>query len=177
MQIRTRAMHEHAEHGVAAHWAYKEAARAMRRQRGASTNESPGARAVLRQLLAWERGSPSEVADAVQARLFDDRIYVFTPQAAVIELPAGATPVDFAYSVHTDLGHRCRGARVDGAMVPLNTPLHNGQTVEIIAAKEGGPSRDWLNAELGYLKSRARARQGARLVQRAAAASHHRPRP
>ncbi len=91
--------------------------------------------------------------------MFDDRIYVFTPQAAVIELPAGATPVDFAYCVHTNLGHRCRGARVDGAMVPLNTPLHNGQTVEVVAAKEGGPSRDWLNAELGFLKSpRAQAK-------------------
>jgi GTP pyrophosphokinase len=89
----------------------------------------------------------------------DDRIYVFTPQAAIVELPAGATPIDFAYTVHTDLGHRCRGARVDGAMVPLNTPLQNGQTVEIIAVKEGGPSRDWLNAELGYLVShRARAK-------------------
>ncbi|OYU91292.1 MAG: GTP pyrophosphokinase, partial [Burkholderiales bacterium PBB5] len=84
---------------------------------------------------------------------FEDRIYVFTPQATVIELTAGATPVDFAYTLHTDLGHRCRGARVDGAMVPLNTPLANGQTVEVVAAKEGGPSLDWLNAELGYLKS------------------------
>jgi len=112
--------------------------------------------AVLRQLLAWERdlsGSPQHQG------LFDDRIYVLTPDAAIIELPQGATPVDFAYSVHTNLGHRCRGARVDGAMVPLNTPLQNGQTVEISAAKEGGPSRDWLNAELGFLAShRARAK-------------------
>jgi (p)ppGpp synthase/HD superfamily hydrolase len=84
---------------------------------------------------------------------------VLTPHAAIVELPQGATPVDFAYTVHTSLGHRCRGARVDGAMVPLNTPLQNGQTVEIIAAKEGGPSRDWLNAELGFLAShRARAK-------------------
>jgi GTP pyrophosphokinase len=90
---------------------------------------------------------------------FDDRIYVFTPQAAIVELPAGATPVDFAYTLHTDLGHRCRGARVDGAMVPLNTALHSGQTVEVVAAKEGGPSMDWLNPELGYLRSsRAKAK-------------------
>jgi GTP pyrophosphokinase len=93
------------------------------------------------------------------AGMFDDRIYVFTPQATVVELPAGATPVDFAYSVHTSLGHRCRGAKVDGAMVPLNTPLQNGQTVEIVAAKEGGPSRDWLNPDLGFLRSnRAKAK-------------------
>ncbi|MDZ4355495.1 MAG: TGS domain-containing protein, partial [Variovorax sp.] len=112
--------------------------------------------AVLRQLLAWER----DLSGGLQGQgLFDDRIYVLTPDAAIVELPQGATPVDFAYTVHTTLGHRCRGARVDGAMVPLNTPLSNGQTVEIMAAKEGGPSRDWLNAELGYLAShRARAK-------------------
>src|SRR6185312_16246788 len=99
---------------------------------------------------------------AHQQGLFEDRIYVLTPEAAVAELPQGATPVDVAYSVHTSLGHRCRGARVDGAMVPLNTPLQTGQTVEISAAKEGGPSRDWLNAELGYLVSpRARAKARA----------------
>jgi GTP pyrophosphokinase len=84
---------------------------------------------------------------------------VLTPQSTVVELPGGATPVDFAYSLHTDLGHRCRGARVDGALVPLNTPLANGQTVEIVSAREGGPSLDWLNTELGYLRSpRARAK-------------------
>jgi len=106
-------------------------------------------------LLAWERDLSGEQG----AGVFDDRIYVLTPEAAVIELPQGATAVDFAYSVHTNLGHRCRGARVDGAMVPLNTPLKNGQTVEVITAKEGGPSRDWLNPELGFLSShRARAK-------------------
>ena len=92
----------------------------------------------------------------------DDRIYVLTPQASVVELPAGGTPIDFAYHIHSELGHRCRGAKVNGAMVPLNTPLANGQTVEIIAAKTGGPSRDWLNADLGFLKSarsRAKVRQ------------------
>ncbi len=155
IQIRTQQMHEHAEHGVAAHWAYKEAG--SRGYGGVwASGEYDAKIAVLRQLLAWER----DLSDARHGRgLFDDRIYVLTPDAAIVELPQGATAVDFAYTVHTSLGHRCRGARIDGAMVPLNTPLQNGQTVEIVAAKEGGPSRDWLNAELGYLaSSRARAK-------------------
>jgi GTP pyrophosphokinase len=155
IQIRTEQMHEHAEHGVAAHWAYKEAG--TKGYAGVWAGGEYDAKiAVLRQLLAWER----DLSGGEQARgLFDDRIYVLTPDAAIVELPQGATPVDFAYSVHTSLGHRCRGARVDGVMVPLNTPLSNGQTVEIIASKEGGPSRDWLNADLGYLAShRARAK-------------------
>ena len=147
IQIRTRAMHDHAEHGVAAHWAYKEAG--TKGYAGVSASSEYDAKiAVLRQLLAWER----DLSGAAQG-LFEDRIYVLTPDAAIVELPQGATAVDFAYTVHTDLGHRCRGARVDGAMVTLNTPLQNGQTVEITATKEGGPSRDWLNAELGYLVS------------------------
>jgi GTP pyrophosphokinase len=155
IQIRTEEMHDHAEHGVAAHWAYKEAGH--KGYAGVwATGEYDAKIAVLRQLLAWER----DLSGGQQGQgLFDDRIYVLTPDAAIVELPQGATAVDFAYTVHTSLGHRCRGARVDGAMVPLNTPLQNGQTVEIIAAKEGGPSRDWLNAELGYLAShRARAK-------------------
>jgi GTP pyrophosphokinase len=164
VQIRTRAMHDHAEHGVAAHWAYKEAG--ARGYAGVSAGREFDAqvaearKAVLRQLLAWEREF-AEQGDAGRTAAFDDRIYVFTPQATVIELPAGATPIDFAYAVHTDLGHRCRGAKVDGAMVPLHTPLANGQTVEVIAMKEGGPSLDWLNAELGYLqgaRSKAKVR-------------------
>ena len=170
VQIRTRAMHEHAEHGVAAHWMYKEAG--ARGYAGVSASGdfeeriAEARKGVLRQLLAWERdlveqGSDAPAAAAGQARgaAFDDRIYVFTPQATVIEIAAGGTPIDFAYALHSDLGHRCRGARVDGVLVPLNTPLANGQTVEVVAAKEGGPSLDWLNAELGYLKSpRARAK-------------------
>ena len=146
-------MHDHAEHGVAAHWAYKEAG--TKGYAGVSASGQYDAKiAVLRQLLAWER----DLAGSGQG-LFEDRIYVLTPDAAIVELPQGATPVDFAYSVHTGLGHRCRGARVDGAMVPLNTPLQNGQTVEITVAKEGGPSRDWLNADLGFLASnRAKAK-------------------
>ncbi len=165
IQIRTHEMHEHAEHGVAAHWAYKEAG--TKGYAGvAATGSYDGKIAVLRQLLAWERemsaaepsnaaqGQPNAVTDAMS-----DRIYVLTPEAAVVELPQGGTAIDFAYSVHTNLGHRCRGARVDGAMVPLNTPLKNGQTVEILAAKEGGPSRDWLNPDLGFLvSSRSRSK-------------------
>ena len=153
IQIRTQAMHDHAEHGVAAHWAYKEAG--SKGYAGVSASGEYDAKiAVLRQLLAWER----DLAGSAQG-LFEDRIYVMTPDAAIVELPQGATPVDFAYTVHTSLGHRCRGAKVDGAMVPLNTPLQNGQTVEITAAKEGGPSRDWLNADLGFLASqRAKAK-------------------
>ena len=159
VQIRTQAMHDHAEHGVAAHWAYKEAG--TKGYAGVSaTSEYDTKIAVLRQLLAWERDlSGAAQASAPGSGLFDDRIYVLTPDAAVVELPQGATPIDFAYTVHTHLGHRCRGAKVDGAMVPLNTQLANGQTVEITAIKEGGPSRDWLNPELGFLASpRARAK-------------------
>ncbi len=166
VQIRTEAMHEHSEHGVAAHWAYKEAgARGYAGVSAAGDFEDRVAearKAVLRQLLAWERDYAGQAATSESSNSgpsFEDRIYVFTPQATVIELPAGATPVDFAYVLHTDLGHRCRGARIDGSMVPLNTPLANGQTVEVIAAKEGAPSLDWLNPELGYLQShRARSK-------------------
>ncbi len=159
IQIRTQAMHDHAESGVAAHWAYKEAG--AKGYAGVSASSDYDAKiAVLRQLLAWERDISGSAQQQVQDKaLFDDRIYVLTPDAAIVELPQGATPIDFAYTVHTNLGHRCRGARVDGAMVPLNTALQNGQTVEVHAIKEGGPSRDWLNAELGYLVSpRAKAK-------------------
>ena len=159
VQIRTQVMHEHAEHGVAAHWAYKEAG--AKGYAGVSASSEYDTKiAVLRQLLAWERDlSGAAQAHAQGSGLFEDRIYVLTPDAAVVELPQGATAIDFAYTVHTNLGHRCRGAKVDGAMVPLNTQLANGQTVEITAIKEGGPSRDWLNPELGFLASpRARAK-------------------
>ncbi len=155
IQIRTRAMHEAAELGVAAHWRYKEEGGA----RGKAARAEQERIAWLRQLLAWR----ADVTEPVAAgALHEERIYVLTPQAKVMELPAGATPIDFAYHVHTELGHRCRGARVDGAMVPLTTKLATGQTVEIVAAKSGGPSRDWLNPELGYLaspRSRAKVRQ------------------
>ncbi|MDO8286087.1 MAG: bifunctional (p)ppGpp synthetase/guanosine-3',5'-bis(diphosphate) 3'-pyrophosphohydrolase [Rhodoferax sp.] len=158
VQVRTQAMHDHAETGVAAHWAYKEAG--TKGYAGVSASGEYDAKiAVLRQLLAWERDLSGAQDSQQGAVAFDDRIYVLTPNAAIVELPQGATAVDFAYSVHTNLGHRCRGARVDGAMVPLNTPLKNGQTVEVTTVKEGGPSRDWLNPELGFLAShRARAK-------------------
>lgn len=177
VQIRTREMHQFAEYGMAAHWRYKEAG--AKGGQVAASSEYDRQLAWMRQLLAWnseveggadtppEPGKPasgraaagkSRGAVAAPAHT-DERIYVLTPQARVIELPAGATPVDFAYHLHTDLGHRCRGARVDGQMVPLQTHLSTGQTVEIISAKSGGPSRDWLNPQLGFLASpRARAK-------------------
>jgi GTP pyrophosphokinase len=176
IQIRTREMHEHAEHGVAAHWAYKEAG--ARGHAGvATTAGTVGAhardvtqarKALLQQMLDWghddaQPGAGADTgsgADAV-ANPETDRVYVFTPQGAVVDLPAQSTPIDFAYAVHTALGHRCRGAKLDGALVPLNTPVRQGQTVEVLAAKEGGPSMDWLNPELGYIaspRSRAKAR-------------------
>ncbi|CAM3483735.1 bifunctional (p)ppGpp synthetase/guanosine-3',5'-bis(diphosphate) 3'-pyrophosphohydrolase [Burkholderia ubonensis] len=169
VQIRTHEMHGFAEYGVAAHWRYKEAgARGYGGQFSASDKYDEKI-AWLRQLLAWKddvedgggAAGGKAWAQLRETTLDDDHIYVLTPQARVIALPQGATPVDFAYHLHSELGHRCRGARVDGAMVPLNTPLANGQTVEIVAVKEGGPSRDWLNSQLGYLKS-PRARQKVR---------------
>jgi GTP pyrophosphokinase len=136
---------------VAAHWQYKEKAK--------TSKQFEQKIAWLRELLAWR----DEVADWSKTRhgRLDDTVYVLTPQGKVIDLPAGATPVDFAYALHTDLGHRCRGAKVDGHIVPLDTPLQSGQRVEIVAAKAGGPSRDWLNAERGFVKSQ-RARQKIR---------------
>jgi GTP pyrophosphokinase len=158
IQIRTEAMHQHAETGVAAHWAYKEAG--TKGYAGVSAASPYDAKiAVLRQLLAWQQDIAGGQEQRANTDVLDDRIYVLTPDAAIVDLPRGATPVDFAYALHTNLGHRCRGARVDGQQVTLSTPLTNGQTVEITAAKEGGPSRDWLNPELHFLASpRARAK-------------------
>jgi GTP pyrophosphokinase len=155
IQIRTQEMHQFAEFGMAAHWRYKEAG--ARGGQVAAAGDYDQKIAWMRQLLAWQEEGGS--APAPQAPQAERRLYVMTPQARVLELPEGATPVDFAYLLHTDLGHRCRGARVDGQMVPLSTPLKTGQTVEILAAKSGGPSRDWLNPQLGFLASpRARAK-------------------
>lgn len=145
IQIRTFDMHEHAEYGVAAHWQYKE---------GGNRNTQYEAKiAWMRQLLDWREDvhQGKTLSDAFKTELFNDTIYVMTPAGKVITLPAGSTPVDFAYHVHTDLGHRCRGAKVDGSIVSLNTPLENGQRIEILTSKEGGPSIDWL--QQGYLKS------------------------
>lgn len=148
VQIRTKEMHEHAELGVAAHWRYKELGKSASAE-GVYEDKI----AWLRQLLSWRdeiTDSAEWVAQFKRAQL-DDTVYVLTPQNKVIDLPQGATPLDFAYRLHTDLGHRCRGAKVDGHMVPLNTPLKNGQRVEVNAIKSGGPSRDWLNPAQGYL--------------------------
>jgi len=157
VQIRTFEMHQHSEYGVAAHWRYKEGGQKGMRRDPAFEDRI----AWLRQVLDWKDAvaDASEWLAAFKSSLFTDTIYVLTPQGRVVDLPVGATPVDFAYAVHTSLGHRCRGARVDGAMVPLNHALKNGQRVEIVAAKQGGPSRDWLNPDLGYAQShRARAK-------------------
>jgi GTP pyrophosphokinase len=161
VQIRTHDMHRHAELGVAAHWKYKEGARQdANRAQGDAFDQKI---AWLRQVLAWRDDivdASDWVAQSKQAAL-DDTVYVLTPQGRVVDLPAGSTPVDFAYALHTDIGHRCRGARVDGQMVPLDTRLANGQRVEIISAKNGGPSRDWLNPALGLVGS-SRARHKVR---------------
>ncbi|MBK9676157.1 MAG: bifunctional (p)ppGpp synthetase/guanosine-3',5'-bis(diphosphate) 3'-pyrophosphohydrolase [Betaproteobacteria bacterium] len=157
VQIRTFEMHQHSEYGVAAHWRYKEGAHKGVRRDPAFEDRI----AWLRQVLDWKDAvaDASEWMSAFKSSLFTDTIYVLTPQGRVVDLPRGATPIDFAYAVHTNLGHRCRGARVDGALVPLNHVLKNGQQVEIVTAKQGGPSRDWLNPELGYVHShRARTK-------------------
>src|SRR4051812_10896071 len=151
VQIRTEEMHRHAEFGVASHWRYKEKVK---------TSEAFEQKiAWLRELLAWRDEVADWASTAKKKAQLDDTVYVLTPQGKVLDLPAGSTPIDFAYALHSDLGHRCRGARVDGQIVPLDTPLKSGQRVEIVTAKTGGPSRDWLNAERGFVKSaRARAK-------------------
>jgi GTP pyrophosphokinase len=159
VQIRTRAMHRDAELGVAAHWRYKEKARRAT-GKGDPFDEKI---AWLRQMLAWrdEIVDASDWIEQSKHAVLDDTVYVLTPQGKVIDLPQGATPVDFAYALHTDIGHRCRGAKVNGAIVPLDYRLKNAEAVEIITAKTGGPSRDWLNPALGYIKS-SRARNKVR---------------
>ncbi|PKO84085.1 MAG: GTP pyrophosphokinase [Betaproteobacteria bacterium HGW-Betaproteobacteria-11] len=157
VQIRTHEMHRHAELGVAAHWRYKEAGSGAKAS-GAYEDKI----SWLRQLLSWrdEITDSAEWVEQFRRAALDDTIYVLTPQGKVLDLARGATPLDFAYRLHTDLGHRCRGAKVDGHMVPLDTPLQNGQRVEILTTKSGGPSRDWLHGE-GYLAT-PRARQKVR---------------
>jgi len=153
IQIRTEEMHRHAELGVAAHWRYKEG--------GGSDTAYEEKIAWLRQLLEWkdEEYSANDFVDRFKSEAFHDRVYVLTPQGRIIDLPQGATPLDFAYAVHTEVGHRCRGAKINGRIVPLNYALQSGEQVEVLTTRQGGPSRDWLNAHLGYLKtSRARSR-------------------
>lgn len=148
IQIRTHEMHEHAELGVAAHWRYKE---------GGRGNPAYEQKIVwLRQILdPGEKDSETDgdFLERVRSEIFEDRVYALSPRGEVIDLPRGATPLDFAYHLHTDLGHRCRGAKVNGRMVPLNQPLQNGDQVEIITSKQLNPSRDWLVPSLGYLVS------------------------
>jgi GTP pyrophosphokinase len=146
VQIRTEAMHRDAELGVAAHWRYKE---------GAKHDGGLEKRlAWLRQLLEWKDiKDAGDFLDRVKNEVLEDRVYVFTPQGDVVDLPKGSTPVDFAYHIHTEVGHRCRGAKVNGHIVPLTYTLQTGQQAEILTVKRGGPSRDWLNPHLGYIKT------------------------
>ncbi|TNF91603.1 MAG: bifunctional (p)ppGpp synthetase/guanosine-3',5'-bis(diphosphate) 3'-pyrophosphohydrolase, partial [Gammaproteobacteria bacterium] len=155
VQIRTYEMHQYAEFGVAAHWRYKEqASHDVRMQQEINW---------LRQILEWrdqEEGA-GDFIDRFKAEVFQERIYVLTPQGRIVDLPSGATPIDFAYHIHTQVGHRCRGARVNGKMVPLTYILRNGEQVEILTSSQGQPSRDWMNPHLGYTVS-ARARSSIR---------------
>ncbi|MFZ5917581.1 MAG: RelA/SpoT family protein [Chloroflexota bacterium] len=155
VQIRTHDMHRTAELGIAAHWRYKEDSR---------PDQSFAAKiAWLRSLMDWrqEVDDAREFVQSLKEDVFEDRVLVFTPKGDIIDLPAGATPIDFAYHIHTEVGHRCRGAKANGRLIGLDYELQNGDQVEIITAKRGGPSRDWLNPNLGYIKS-ARARQKIR---------------
>lgn len=151
IQIRTKQMHEFAEHGVAAHWRYKETG-------GNSSNMQSGIES-LRKLLDTTQSNDEELMENFRSEMFHDRVYVLTPEGRVIDLPKGGTPLDFAYAVHTEIGHRCRGAKVNGRIVQLTYPLKNGERVEILTTKEALPRRDWMISHLGYIKtSRAKNR-------------------
>jgi GTP diphosphokinase / guanosine-3',5'-bis(diphosphate) 3'-diphosphatase len=154
VQIRTPEMHQNAEYGIAAHWRYKEG--------GKDSNKVFEERIKwLRNMMDWrsEVSDANEFMEGMKTDVFQDRVYVFTPRGDIIDLSAGCTPIDFAYHVHTDIGHRCRGARVNGKLVPLYQELKTGDQVEILTAKRGGPSRDWLNPNLGLVKTqRARSK-------------------
>jgi GTP pyrophosphokinase len=153
VQIRTPEMDQNAELGIAAHWRYKE---------GTPRDDAYERRILwFRSLMEWKQDveDANEFVDSLRSDVFEDRVYVFTPKGDIIDLPAGSTPIDFAYHVHTDIGHRCRGAKVNGKLVPLDFTLQTGQQVEILTAKRGGPSRDWINPNLGLVKTqRARAK-------------------
>lgn len=155
VQIRTHAMHEEAELGVCAHWRYKGT------DVKAGSNQYEEKISWLRQVLEWheELGDIGGLAEQLRVDIEPDRVYIFTPDGHAIDLPKGATPLDFAYRVHTEIGHNCRGAKINGRIVPLNYSLQTGEQVEIITSKHGTPSRDWLNPNLGYITtSRARAK-------------------
>ena len=153
VQIRTAEMHQNAEYGIAAHWKYKE---------GTPRDKSYEQRITwLRRMMEWRSDvdDAQEFVESMKSDVFQDRVYIFTPRGDIIDLPGGSTPIDFAYHIHTDIGHRCRGARVNGKLVPLEYELKTGDQVEILAAKRGGPSRDWLNINLGLVKTqRARSK-------------------
>jgi len=155
IQIRTWEMHRVAEYGIAAHWRYKE-----HTKRDLSLEAKI---AWLRQVSEWRQDvtDAREFVESLKSDVLPERVYVFTPKGDIVDLPRGATPVDFAYYIHTEIGHRCRGAKVNGRLVPLNTKLRTGEKVEILTAKKGGPSRDWLNSQLGYINT-ARARSKVR---------------
>ncbi len=153
IQIRTQEMHMNAEYGIAAHWRYKEG--------GKHDKQFEDRIKDLRKMMEWGRdvNDAAEFVESMRSDVFRDRVYIFTPRGDAIDLPAGSTPIDFAYHVHTDIGHRCRGARVNGKLVPLDHELKTGDAVEILTAKRGGPSRDWLNNNLGLVKTqRARSK-------------------
>lgn len=156
VQIRTRKMHQRAEYGIAAHWRYKEGS--------ARDAEFEKHVAWLRRMMDWKQEitDAQEFVETIKNDVFRERVYVLTPKGDIIDLPAGSTPIDFAYHIHTDIGHRCRGARVNGKLVPLSYQLKNGDRVEILTTKRGGPSRDWLNEALGYVKT-SRAKSKIRL--------------
>lgn len=153
VQIRTKEMHQSAEYGIASHWRYKE---------GSKRNEDYERRIIwLRTMMEWRRDvdDAKEFLDSMKTDVFQDRVYVFTPKGDIIDMPAGSTPIDFAYHVHTDIGHRCRGAKVSGRLVSLDYILKTGDKVEVLTAKRGGPSRDWINPNLGLVKTqRARSK-------------------
>ncbi len=153
VQIRTWEMHEDAEYGIAAHWRYKEGNKKSRDE--AFENRL----SYLRRLMEFgpEAKDAADFVDTMKNELFQDRVYIFTPKGDIVDLPLGATPIDFAYYIHTDVGHRCRGAKVQGRLVSLNYALRTGEQIEILTSKRGGPSLDWLNTDLGYVQT-ARAR-------------------
>jgi RelA/SpoT family (p)ppGpp synthetase len=155
IQIRTWEMHRVAEYGIAAHWRYKEHAK-----RDLSVEAKI---AWLRQVSEWRQDvtDASEFVASLKSDVLPERVYVFTPKGDIVDLPQGATPVDFAYYIHTEIGHRCRGAKVNGRLVPLDTQLRTGEKIEILTAKKGGPSRDWMSPQLGYINT-ARARSKVR---------------
>ena len=153
VQLRTPEMHQSSEYGIAAHWRYKEGTRRDQKYEEYVL--------WLRSMMEWRSDvkDAQEFVDSMKSDVFEDRVYIFTPKGDIYDLPAGSTPIDFAYHVHTDIGHRCRGARVDGKLMTLDFVLKTGQQVEILTSKQGGPSRDWLNFSLGMVKTqRARSK-------------------